>query len=1292
MSLCIGVGVGATLSRALLDSVPQIITATVTPVLSALSAADTPADGLPASATSIGNYSSTEGSIVSAVASFTVDGQSQPGTYDLVGGEVVTATILVTDNQGNPRSFSAGTVTVPLPLPTFTVQPTIGSGVIGDTITLTEGIAGPGAIITIEEFTLGGIDKTGELSGLDWDTTGEAAGEIRLQVRATNSSGFTLSNVITRNLTEPAATIPTTLATLIDQGNGDSLTLSTALPTFQWADGSWGAVSDAAAVLTADAPAVTTDANGHEMHGLMLREDINISDDFTKLANGWDELNSVSADVRNDTYVQPYDAALNKAPSKTSTNLQVAVSGGTGAVTKVVRTVTLPTEGADIDNTSILERINVFTVVPSAPAVGSIRPPQFGGTESLLNLSDADFSRARSFTLPSGVMPALSTVLEYVQSPQLCNLFEGESRRGLCVSVDYARDIIKTRLAPAALYMLHSSTSQADRDALLAAFMMKATDAMSAFNAGVVQGGGAGQHIADQFCVALIGALCPGKTAFATAAEAMRSNISDQAFFGEAIGVGHAVDYQTRATATASLQNHQPLLPEHVGWPQWHADSRSLEPWYTTGQNSSTGARYRTIALGMSMDAFAVLGLIEGGWDLAMGPQSTWNSSNDRFAQLGTLDVHRDIYPGALAPVDSNAPSLSTLAIWDENRATFPEGGTLQPIVEMPPIQMNFDLVSTGFLTATATGLDYDYAGPDDLDVEWRGSTTAITGREARLGHDGIQFAAPVAINASGSLAFTGARYVQERRSNLLGTSPWSPNYPRLNGLDQPDRNVVTGGAIPTGAPVNTETPKLYKHRYDEASGFPLYDEITSTIEEGTTLITAGAGLYQDGVDSLSYQHQRRSNGGSWTNISGATDRILTRAVDMLSSASNLVEVSCLVRTDDGQGNETTTRSEIRAMPVPQTITDDFSTDPGDIAVVTGTTEVGSAVWVSGDGVIRVTPDDSTSFPIAYIPLDDLIVGLDYTFLVDVSAKAGSGQLGGVISSTEDENGSNVDGASNTRISGPGTIQIEATALASTMYFGVQWRGGVPTGASFDVTLVSATPVVVTPVLSAATTPVATGTTTATMQITTDTSGIDIAWTANPTGAGSAVNGTHTVSATGAQNISITGLAEDTEYTVDLVQGASNVVTTAAFTTDAPAPSSLHSYDAATDTSTTGWTASGGTLVHDAVADEIRLEHSGSAFPYMASPALAVTIGNTYEVTVTYRGENNSDHDLMLGTNANDNDAYGFYRVKMTGTITHTMPQFTATTENLFIGLKKRGGTSNLLSHAILSFTVDEVT
>lgn len=89
-------------------------------------------------------------------------------------------------------------------VPSWTAQPffTASSPTVGDTIIIDPGdLSGTQPItIEVEYFRLAGVDKSGELSGLSWDSTGETAGTVTARLRATNAGGPVLSAEITVDL------------------------------------------------------------------------------------------------------------------------------------------------------------------------------------------------------------------------------------------------------------------------------------------------------------------------------------------------------------------------------------------------------------------------------------------------------------------------------------------------------------------------------------------------------------------------------------------------------------------------------------------------------------------------------------------------------------------------------------------------------------------------------------------------------------------------------------------------------------------------------------------------------------------------------------------------------------------------------------------------------------------------------------------------------------------------------------------------------------------------------------
>lgn len=92
----------------------EVIAATTWPSMGVLTETDTPAGGFVA-----GAYTSSEGTISSAVPTYYVNGNVEAGTYDLQPGDVVYASVLVTDSVGNTGTFITNTSRVPRDLTTF---------------------------------------------------------------------------------------------------------------------------------------------------------------------------------------------------------------------------------------------------------------------------------------------------------------------------------------------------------------------------------------------------------------------------------------------------------------------------------------------------------------------------------------------------------------------------------------------------------------------------------------------------------------------------------------------------------------------------------------------------------------------------------------------------------------------------------------------------------------------------------------------------------------------------------------------------------------------------------------------------------------------------------------------------------------------------------------------------------------------------------------------------------------------------------------------------------------------
>jgi hypothetical protein len=881
-----------------------------------------------------------------------------------------------------------------------------------------------------------------------------------VETRAVNAAGAGPWSNTASATTSSTGTIAATSTNLIDYGPGAvTFTLDRNMPVFQWADGSYGILTDAApAIVSGDTPASAPDADGWVMHGMEL------SPAIVPLSGGTQGLDQLISDavLAKNTYSIAYDPALNIAPSRTGTPVTLASLGATGTAVKVVRTPAsnIPTANGKRDATQILEGIYVITAVNQSANIGDIRPPLSGGGSlpSVININEADFSRVRAFTLPAGLPNTLATCKTYMRMPQLSHYNEGERRRGLCYSENYARDIIRKLLAPAALYMMDPNVSATDRQEILAGFMMRATDAYGAYQGGLRMWGGAGQIIADHFCVSVVSALCPNNTTFSTLAEAMRSNLNDQYRWADAIDIGLPAPFNSVAgPGQDNAHNQQPMLPEHVGYGYW--DSRGLSDPDTTKYptNSLPTARYRDVSYGMSISGIMVLGLIRNGWEKIFGPRASWTNTNNRFSAIMVMDQMRNVSRTPIFTAGGNDADDYVLTLWDAHRATMPEGGGAIAIQDAPPMQTSIDLVSNGFLTPTASGANYDYTAlsPDKV-AEFTGSTIPLTGREIRTSHDGVQFTTPVAANTTGSIAFTGTRWIQERRQNSLGYSPWSVNFPLWNGITGVRRNIVDGGTVPAGAPVNTEIPKLYRYRWAEESKFWDYVELTGTMPNDRQNLVSGIGLWQNGVLNETYQWQTRTNAGVESDIVGATSQTWLRDPALLSDATNTRDVRCKITVDDGLGASTITYSNWLTMPTKVTVDNTLSTEP---TVIYADPSGATYAYQSADGSIRCTPN-GTAFATVYTPIgSSLIAGATYDFSLEISAVNGSGQIDMRVGQV----GVGYDnlGVSTARLSGPGTLTITGVVIpdGKEVTVGATWRGTAPAGAYYDITRITATPV-----------------------------------------------------------------------------------------------------------------------------------------------------------------------------------------------------------------------------------------
>lgn len=118
------------------------------------------------------------------------------------GGELH---LTVTTEAGNFRTSAP----IRYPPPRFVVQPSLSPSAasVGDILTLDAGETTHPTEKTVERFTLDGVDISDAIVDGAWDSAGAAPGEIVYQVRATNSGGSVLSDLVVVRLSAGAGAI-----------------------------------------------------------------------------------------------------------------------------------------------------------------------------------------------------------------------------------------------------------------------------------------------------------------------------------------------------------------------------------------------------------------------------------------------------------------------------------------------------------------------------------------------------------------------------------------------------------------------------------------------------------------------------------------------------------------------------------------------------------------------------------------------------------------------------------------------------------------------------------------------------------------------------------------------------------------------------------------------------------------------------------------------------------------------------------------------------------------------------
>ncbi|MEI6673578.1 MAG: hypothetical protein WCO57_00215 [Verrucomicrobiota bacterium] len=374
-----------------------------------------------------------------------------------------------------------------------------------------------------------------------------------------------------------------TAATSVSQF-GFTWTFSADRTVGQYANGDWWVVGPV--TITSISPASTTDSTGWTRNGTQLNPDpytINGGEGFdSSLKNMW-------------------SSGLNVAPSFTGSPL-VVITGS------VVSTISV---GQPNVNTSLPQITDaaILTVVASAPASGSFRPPPTGSNKtSVWNKSTLDYSILKQYA-PVPNTPDLATVEGYFERPWLC-LREGQSIQALTPTnnmPNYGRDIAQ-RISLGML-SLHLNYTAAQKSLLYMRLVQVGIDVYGSTKAGMVWKGAGGENAGRKAPMVLAGLALhdPSILEWSNAALHFVFQEDQQTWFVTQSDVGrvmYTADGRPRDTYTQSM----------VGLPEW--GSYHLQYPNNDASNWAT-AYYRWIG-GAWLGNILAIKLIPGG-------ETAWN-------------------------------------------------------------------------------------------------------------------------------------------------------------------------------------------------------------------------------------------------------------------------------------------------------------------------------------------------------------------------------------------------------------------------------------------------------------------------------------------------------------------------------------------------------------------------------------------------------------------------------------------------------------------------------------------
>lgn len=846
-------------------------------------------------------------------------------SYTLVAGDDgsdVSCDVTATDDGGNTTATTAA-VNVTYSAPVFTNQPNFGTSSyeMGDIVTFSEGVAA-NATLSVETFTLGGVDKSGELSGTSWDTTGESAGTIALRVEASNSGGTTLSNTITVALSEAGASPSQFLAYASMRHISDGETPSDGLQLVGWQGSptvtyyvNGSSASGSAGVFVGDtvyAEVSGTDENGNAASSttqtITVRDQISTSNATSHTFTGdaaavaWNTSLPKGAFVLAEPFVvtssatnvtaygdadggmmDPFvdDAAAEQGfSSVTWPNLQggnnaysasLDVTTGNTAVASGAHTMMVLTADAPgffSDAWGIFDKYRPLTFLSKAPPVGAFRPGMSDtANEIIVTDDDIDLSALRSLDVSgvSGIGTYADTLAAW-RNPIGAFGPQGERQRRIDVfthvkSDNYSADLSTGLLIDTHVHLHSNANSASEKRELARMVIQAAIDLCAVAERGQLGSAGAGQR--HFYGAVLMTAVClTGSAALWAQARRYRWNI-DQPKPVTAADIASASAW-AHGNEGGEFQFVRPITPLWAGRVLWAKDGNQPD-------DSNSAVMFRTYLDASGRGRFAelpgILAMQESS-RVPSGPLIITNGADPnvlseaepRTAVLSFLDNEITMYPYASEPLAGNQYiSAQANQWWNLTRPLTAGAYPVQARIPMPPEPF----------TASAGNLSVNWDFTNQYNVDY-GSVLPLTGMDVLAAQfSGIQFES-IGTALAGSVAMPPIPiYVTARLQNAegWGERSWAE---RDVGSDTVPRNLVTPTGSTSAAITNTAAPKLM--RRDNPTPSKMFveaqdDEVTPFQE-----IAIGSGLWAGNIGSAlpTYSMQVETSPGSGVGTAAA--------------------------------------------------------------------------------------------------------------------------------------------------------------------------------------------------------------------------------------------------------------------------------------------------------------------------------------------------------------------------------------------------------------------------------------